>query len=253
MAKNDINIVNSKGNKIGQITFWNNLEYSDKVVDQLIKCAEERPERAVVPSKKQKKDRCHEKNEYLRKRFGFTISKYKDSLKIWRAEEAIERVLIVKNEDLWNQFNLGDGGKENIDLVRADSDGKILEIYELKKESTGDAPIYALYEVLKNYQLIKKFPNIELQKPLELTILAPKEYFKHYQNSMDEFCKIVKKLNEIKKDEFNIKLKTLNLTSIDILEKIKKSCKYEAGTLTAEQVEELSGEISSFPFEIREL
>lgn len=70
-------------------TFWNNLKYSEKLVKELVDCAKKKAERKVKPSENQKKDECHDKNESLRRVFGFTLSPDKSSLKIHRGEEAI--------------------------------------------------------------------------------------------------------------------------------------------------------------------
>ena len=161
-----------------------------------------------------------------------------------------------KNE-FYNQITLTNG-KENIDLIEI-QDNKII-MYELKAENGKDSPIFALIEILKNYELFKKAKKLDEKlrnKEIELVILAPKEYYDTYFSNE----KVKEKFNELLHlfDE-KISLKTINFNSDDVMkkllqypEKIEK-LKLEPKTntkqynakkkITKEIVEEISKEFS---------
>ena len=155
----------------------------------------------------------------LRKTREFSIvRKEKQNFSIWRKEEAIERVIVCddKNE-FYNQITLTNG-KENVDLIEI-QDNKII-MYELKAENGKDSPIFALIEILKNYEFFKKAKKNEKlkNKEIELVILAPKEYYDTYFSNE----KVREKFNELLHlfDE-KISLKTINFDSNNVLKKLQ--------------------------------
>ena len=79
-----------------------------------------------------------EKLLHLRKRNAFTLKVDKTP---YRPEEALERFVIVSNDDnFYNQVPVG-GGKESIDLAIEHSKDSI-EFIELKPWNSGDSPLY---------------------------------------------------------------------------------------------------------------
>jgi len=92
--------------------------------------------------------------------------------------------VVVSNEDnFYNQVPVG-GGKESIDLVIEHSVASV-EFIELKPWGSGDSPLYALVEGLKNlveYRVIheRKIREITHYNEVAVSMLAPEEYYKNY-------------------------------------------------------------------------
>lgn len=97
----------------------------------------------------------------------------------YRTEEALERLIVLANKDtgtsIRNQVNLK-GKKESVDLA-VFAGQSISEIIELKPWGSGNNPIYAAIESIKNYFLGK---NSKFSQKVALTILAPDEYYDKY-------------------------------------------------------------------------
>ncbi len=105
----------------------------------------------------------------------------------YRFEEFIERILVIANEKLYNQFNLK-GNKESIDLLY--EGGNEYELFELKPSDSPNSPAYALVEILKNYLMLIADGDYA-GKIKSLNILAPKAYYKKYEASED-FLELLK-------------------------------------------------------------
>ena len=118
---------------------------------------------------------------HLHRKYSFTIKADKTP---YRAEEALERFIVLSNPDnFYNQIPIG-GRKESIDIGIKESDTKFTFV-ELKPWSSSNSPLYALVESLKNlieYRIIHKrnIKDIPRFKEVDLMILAPKEYYKAY-------------------------------------------------------------------------
>jgi len=101
------------------------------------------------------------------KRSHFTMLPKKLKLEVpvqpYRKEEALERFIVLSNGDrFYNQIPIG-GGKESIDIGIKESDSKFIFV-ELKPWESGNNPLYALIESLKNlieYRTILKRKNYE--------------------------------------------------------------------------------------------
>jgi hypothetical protein len=138
--------------------------------------------------------------DYCKKegRRSFTMLKTK---KPGRPEEALERFIVISNDDdkFYNQIPVG-GGKESIDIGIKD-ESKFIFI-ELKPWDRGNSPMYAIIESLKNlmeYQKIKK--KIKRFKERELMILAPSDYYESYKLTNDEnLSKLKKTLTKISEE-----------------------------------------------------
>lgn len=122
-----------------------------------------------------------EKLFHLQKRYSFTISVDK---RPYRPEEALERFIVVSNDDnFFGQIPIG-GGKESIDIGIQRQDSKFIFI-ELKPWRSANNPLYALVESLQNlveYRLIikhgiQKIPNYNT---VDLMVLAPVDYYQEY-------------------------------------------------------------------------
>ena len=103
----------------------------------------------------------------------------------YRTEEALERFIVRSNGDrFYNQIPIG-GGKESIDIGIKESDSKFIFI-ELKPWDSGNNPLYALIESLKNlveYWTIpkEKLPENKKYEQIELMVLAPIAYYQTYR------------------------------------------------------------------------
>jgi hypothetical protein len=103
----------------------------------------------------------------------------------YRKEEALERFIVLSNGDrFYNQIPIG-GGKESIDIGIRESDSKFIFV-ELKPWDSGNNPLYALIESLKNlieYRTIlkRKIAKIEDFEHIELMLLAPMAYYQTYE------------------------------------------------------------------------
>jgi hypothetical protein len=118
---------------------------------------------------------------HLRKRNAFTLKANKIP---YRPEEALERFVVVSNEEnFYNQTPVG-GGKESIDLVIEHNKNSI-EFIELKPWNSNNSPIYALVEGLKNlieYRVIheQEIRDVKDYAEVALSLLAPEEYYQKY-------------------------------------------------------------------------
>ena len=124
------------------------------------------------------------------KRFHFTMlspkkPKLGPPVQPYRTEEALERFIALSNGDrFYNQIPIG-GGKESIDIGIKESHSKFIFV-ELKPWDSGNNPLYALIESLKNlieYRTIlkRKIAKIEEYKHIELMVLAPVAYYRKYE------------------------------------------------------------------------
>ena len=183
-------------------------------------------------------------NKY-RKNLHFTLSGNSNR------ENIIERFIIANtyykeknNEMYYNQYSVADGG--HIDLIKTNTENKIIEIIELKEEQNQkNSPLYALIEVIKNYFLLKKELDYNIE---EITILAPKEYFDTYfeKNYVQDKNKLKKNFFKIIKNFENflnvkINLKALNFSANDIINFIN-SKNFKNIELNREQVKILAQE-----------
>ena len=196
-----------------QKTFSNNLYKMDmkklkQKIDSLRNCFKEYETREISLR--------NEENEAIT----FSIVKTdNENFSIYRKEEAIERVIVCSDKNkFYNQITLTNG-KENIDLIEI-QDNKVI-IYELKAENGSDSPIFALIELLKNYELFKKAKKLDEKlknKEIELVILAPKEYYDIYfknEKVKEKFQELLNLFDE------KISLKTINFNSDDVLDKLQ--------------------------------
>lgn len=200
--------------------FWNDLDKItdyNSVIKQILKVAQE------DEYKDNRKGGFIFRDEGTALAFSVVSKKNNESedFSIWRNEEAIERVLATKFDELKNQFKLG-RSKENIDLVRV-NDKVIEEIIELKAENGGDSPLYALAEVLKNFFILKnnlkESSDIKLSPTPTLTILAPETYYDNYLKSKEKFQELVKQMQEHEAlSGIKICIKTVSIDSKAILE-----------------------------------
>lgn len=143
-------------------------------------------------------------------------------------EEALERMLVASYPKLYNQFNILSGLLERgqtrkaIDIVIR-TDEKIEEMIELKDwNNRADNPLSATFELLFNYFVYKKISSKKVKrydnespplliKPLKLTVLAPPEYFKYFNNT-GKLELIEKNINKlINSKEINFSFKELPL------------------------------------------
>ena len=117
----------------------------------------------------------------------FTV---KRNNKAGRPEEALERFIVVSNDEIniCNQFPIG-GGKESVDLAILNNSGRH-EFVELKPWKSSDSPIYAVIELLKNhyeYGIIRDSDKISHHESftcfneVDLILLAPRAYYEKYK------------------------------------------------------------------------
>jgi hypothetical protein len=99
----------------------------------------------------------------------------------YRPEEALERFIIVSNsEKFYNQVPIG-GRKESIDIGIKENDSKLIFV-ELKPWKSGDSPLYAIVESLKNFIEYKIIQEKDIRRlndfdEIELMDLAPESYY----------------------------------------------------------------------------
>lgn len=179
-------ITNNEKRWINTKTGWNNynfdhdkkINFSDIIND------------LIVPKGKQE----------FRKATNISFVKNNGNYEPYRKEEFLERVLVIANNNLYNQFNIS-GGKESIDLVYSEK-SKIdeidkIEIIELKEWNSPNSPIYALIEILKNYLILSKDEKIK-SKIKKLLIVAPKEYYNNFKldGNNKSFFELINKIKE---------------------------------------------------------
>jgi hypothetical protein len=174
----------------------------------------------------------------LRRRSNFTVRTDKTP---YRTEEALERLIVVSNPrtkdyEIWNQVPIG-GGKESADL--GFKEGAKFTFIELKAWDSGDSPLYAVMESLKNlveYEIIQKRKLKDpLGQEIEICVLAPADYYRKFalldqggNIAPQEVEKITNLLRKLGK-EFNtrISLKSLNLNESEFQSIIRNICKRE--------------------------
>ncbi len=184
-----------------------------------------------------------EKLLHFQKRNNFTLKENKTP---YRPEEALERFIVVSNEDnVFNQVPVG-GGKESIDLVVRHS-RSLLEFIELKPWNSGDSPLYALIESLKNlveYRVIVERKLCEIDKPwtVDVSVLAPKEYYQNFLLLDDSDSGLQKNISRVAElldqlgTEFdsNISVHSLGITA----DRFNQACSliYDQQDLVGQQV-----------------
>lgn len=194
----------------------------------------------------------------IRERYGFSLVKQADLITPWRKEEALERLLLCVHSNLKNQFSVG-GGKESIDMIKIDSKHNILSIIELKHDAGGGTPLYAIIELLKNYELLKKQNLDKSLKTLEL--LAPKSYFDYFKKSFEYFEKVIAHINNrLQTVRIEILFVDADVKDINkVLSKLKLDLKWEKSNkskydykvlLTADKVKSLA-ELLKLKLEIK--
>ena len=158
-----------------------------------------------------------------KKRYNFTLMPDKKPM---RTEEALERFIVVSNDDnFYGQVPIG-GGKESID-IGIEEDNKFTFV-ELKPWRSSNSPLYAIVESLKNlieYRVIIKrnISKIPEYEKINLCILAPYTYFVDYGlisqsgNPQESNLETVRQLIKILADEFDtyISFKSLSLAQKD--------------------------------------
>lgn len=123
----------------------------------------------------------------LRQRYNFTT--YPDR-KPCRPEEALERFIVVSNkDDFFGQVPIR-GRKESIDIGIKEGDAKLIFV-ELKSSKSGNSPLYAVLESLKNLVLYRiiienkdkcpSYATVPIFNDIELVILAPEAYHRKYR------------------------------------------------------------------------
>lgn len=138
----------------------------------------------------------------------FTVEKQGDTIRPYRPEEALERLILRANPKCTNQHNLKQAKKENIDLVYTNENS--IEIVELKPWNCKNPPIYGLIEIVKNEFFYK--PK---GKEISLTFLAPKAYYIDYSKNKESvrlFLSIAK--------ASNVKVAYIDLPQDIFLEKV---------------------------------
>lgn len=170
----------------------------------------------------------------LRKNLDFTMVKEDEEIKPGRSEEALERFIVISNDEVFNQIPVG-GRKENIDLgYWENNDKEIFNFVELKAWEGDESPFYAVIEGLKNLSLFKMVKTKKRShkekkkyaldsdevKKIKLIMLAPSEYFDEYfikrfksdsrEKKKSKFRKFLSFVNDIEK-EFNKGEKKFNM------------------------------------------
>jgi hypothetical protein len=179
----------------------------------------------------------------LHKKNNFTLKKDKTP---YRPEEALERFIVVSNEDnFFNQVPVG-GGKESIDIVIRNSNDSV-EFIELKPWNSGDSPLYALIEELKNlieYRVIveKQIKAIDTPWKVDISLLAPKEYYQKFfliDKSNNTIAQNISQTTDLVNDlslEFNINITIFSLALTN--DSFKQACSriYDHQGLTGQQI-----------------
>jgi len=230
-------------------TFWNQLNKRDE--DKDIEVLVENIIESVQDDKNIQRKTLIDPRTALQ----FSVVKKGNVFSIWRNEEALERVITAKltQDNYFNQYHLGNS-KENIDMIQWE-DNSIKKIIELKAENGSDSPLYALAELLKNYYIVKADGQF-LAENLELIVLAPKEYYLHYEKSMPIFRTIVD-MFELKLKNISILIQTVGISSDNILTKIAEERLIEMSKTTeTEKYDELfnvsSEEVEKISQELKE-
>ena len=159
----------------------------------------------------------------LRQRYEFTTHPDRTP---WRPEEALERFIVVSNkDDFFGQVPIR-GGKGSIDIGIKEGDAKLIFV-ELKSWKSGDSPLYAVLESLKNlvlYRIISEnkdkcpsYATVPIFNDVELVILAPEAYHRTYRltsqpenESRKNLAKVRELLNEIA-NVFGVKISLMSL------------------------------------------
>lgn len=144
----------------------------------------------------------------------FTMIKLENNnIKIGRPEEALERYIVMTNDNEFNNQYPLSSGKENIDLVINNKNNNKITLIELKPWQFGRDPLYALLEIFKNFLRFKCIPgNSSDEKNYNLMILAPLDYYQNYQLYNDN--KINDKATEIIINLLNTLKNIFNVSSI---------------------------------------
>ncbi len=184
-----------------------------------------------------------EKLLHFHKKNRFTLKEDKTP---YRPEEALERFIVVSNKDnFFNQVPVG-GGKESIDLVVRHSRDSV-EFIELKPWDSGDSPLYALVEGLKNlveYRVIveRQIKEIDVPWKVNISILAPKQYYQNFflldasDSGIEEnISRATNLLNELV-TEFNTNISIYSLTLRN--DSFRQACShiYDHQGLTGQQI-----------------
>lgn len=167
--------------------------------------------------------------------FSIKWSNKKNREVIGVAENNLERLITVVNDEnnteytYINQFPTPDSG--HIDLVYFNNVKDEINIVELKQWISGDNPLYAIVELIKNHYLLFSEKNDEVRthfklkqkyNKINLILLAPKDYYEQYKLSK-EFYMILEELNKImSKQHITIILKYISVTRKDCETKIRQ-------------------------------
>ena len=143
-------------------------------------------------------------------------------------ENLWERIITIVNSQLYNQTAVGDGSREQVDLIFS-TDGKKREKYiELKTKKGTDDPITAFVEVLKNYVLTELTTegngNNEHKDISTLILLAPKYYYDYYfqcENFKKTFFKFIEEFNKQKFFNLKFELRYLDIEKNHIEDFVK--------------------------------
>ena len=184
-----------------------------------------------------------EKLLHFHKKNRFTLKKDKTP---YRPEEALERFIVVSNEDdFFNQVPVG-GGKESIDIVVRHSKDSV-EFIELKPWNSGDSPLYALIEGLKNlieYRVIIERQIKAINDPwnVDVSLLAPKEYYQNFfllDASVNTIEQNISRTTDLLADlalEFSTNISIFSLALTD--DSFRQTCSriYDCQGLTGQQI-----------------
>lgn len=201
---------------------WNelyNLIDVDKLAKYIIRKTENKTTGLTAPQKYIK--------ERIKTDFSITKSSRRKDFVIGVPENNLERLLIIANEqkkNIANQIPTPDKG--HVDLY-FEQDNEI-NIVELKQWKGNDNPLFAIVELLKNYNLlllskenekVRNDYNIYYDKKkcyVNLILLAPVEYYRKFakgcnKKTLVKYFNIIGKLNELLKGEkIKISLQYIN-------------------------------------------
>jgi len=174
---------------------------------------------------------------YPRKCGNFTVT---SKNKPYRKEEALERFITASNSGSYcNQFPIR-GRKESSDIAIINEDSRH-ELIELKPWRSGNSPLYAVIESLKNLigyrtikdKSIKHHKNFKSFLDVDLIVLAPQSYYQYYkliddsgerlENGLKVFKKTLKELGSEFKTKISLMILPLSVESFD--EKCQAVCK----------------------------
>ena len=166
-----------------------------------------------------------------------------------RTEEALERFIVVSNDDnFYDQVPIG-GGKESIDIGIGED--KEFTFVELKPWHSSNSPLYALLESLKNlieYRIIieKKISQVHEYDKINLCILAPDTYYVDYGllskdgTPQESKLEIVRQLLNDLADEFDTQI-TFKSLSFDQQNFNKYcNCLYDKNGFIGQEIVEIS-------------